>query len=75
MMICRANSRTSAPSFTNKLQRKPAEVRKADPVHNQDLSRADALKQLNKVAANVAVMATLSTRSSKSWTKTKRSDE
>src|SRR5207245_9200782 len=67
--ICRTSSRKSAPSFTNRLQR-PAHKLARNP--GQKLVHDPALNKAQVQALAVEVMATSSTRSSKSWTKTRR---
>src|SRR5947207_6219941 len=70
--ICRTSSRTSARSFTNKPQRKPARSR---AVHNLDLKPAGdpGLNKAAKVVPQIAG-ATWSTPSSKLWTKTRKNN-
>src|SRR5436190_9426076 len=66
MTISRTSSRKSAPSFTSRRQR---QARK--PVRNLDPKRG-RVRVPKKAQENAAVTATLSMRSSKSSTKTRR---
>src|SRR5207248_4550400 len=65
---CRTSSRKSALSFTSKRQRRPVRVQDRNPGRKR--SQAAARKR----AQASATAATLSMRSSKSWTRTRKSE-
>src|SRR6266571_586914 len=69
MTSCRTSSRKSAPTFTNRHQRRPDRVRALGLKRNRAVARKKAPDPLR------GAKATLSMPSSKSWTKTKRNRE